>query len=197
MREASSTRDPQDDSLRDLLERARGGSEHARAELVGKLYPEIHARAGWMMQRQPPGHTLQATDLANEVCIKVLASSRQVSWLDHAHALAVACTAMRHVLLDYARNRSRQKRSHGKRLSIDSLLLAYEDRGIDIVELDDALQRFAEVDPEIVRAFEMRVFGGMALEDIAKVLNMPYRQFQSRWNAAKRMVDAELTEGAP
>src|SRR5262245_25922682 len=177
------SRDP---AARDLLfQRVQEGDPAARGELFVLLNDELREMAGKLMKNQPPGHTLQATALVNEVFIKLF-SSTVASWSDSHHVLATAATAMRHVLTDHARKKRALRRSpQGERVPLDFVLPAYEAKAIDLLALDEALRELETFDPEIARVVELRFFAGLELAEISGHVGIPLRTLYRRFDAAK------------
>ena len=175
------TQDPIVDAV---LRRIEGGDAGARAELIELLYADLHGRAARMMRRQRFDHTLQATALLNEACMRLLGD--RAAWNDRAHFLCAAATAMRSVLVDHARSRARQKRTApGERLQLDLLLLEYEQKGVDVEGLDHAIGRLAKFDPAMARACELRYFACLDAAETARVLGLSKRTFERHWSAAR------------
>jgi RNA polymerase sigma factor (TIGR02999 family) len=159
---------------------------------VESLYAELHRLAEQCMLGQPPGHTLQTTALVHEAYLR-LAPKAHLAWEDRARFLATAAKAMRHVLVDHARARSRRKRTPpGQELPLDRIVPAYEDRAHDLVALDEALERLAAFDAPMAQAVELRFFGGISFEECARVLGLPLRTFERRWAAVKAWLRAEV-----
>src|SRR5262245_53798612 len=130
--------------------------------LLGELYAELRARAERFMRGQPRDLTLQTTALVHEACLKIFGHER-LEGADRAHLLALASSAMRSVLVDHARARNREKRlPPGGRIPIDEIQVAYEERAVDLLGLDDALRELATFDPDMSRAVEMHFFGGLS-----------------------------------
>ena len=144
------------------------------------------------MREQRKDHTLQATALVNEAYLR-LHDGRELAATDRIGFLALASTAMRCVLVDHARSRGRDKRQPpGERVPLDALLVAYEDRAVDMLALDEGLERMDAFDPEMARAVEMRFFGGLSAEETAGFLGIPLRTFERRWQAARAWLRAEI-----
>jgi RNA polymerase sigma factor (TIGR02999 family) len=160
--------------------------------LLGELYAELRARAGRFMRGQPRDLTLQTTALVHEACLKIFGCERLESG-DRSHILALASSAMRSVLVDHARARSRVKRSPpGERVPLDELRMAYEERAVDLLALDEALKELATFDSEMARAVELHFFGGLSLENTARALDMPVRTLERRWAATRAWLRAEM-----
>jgi RNA polymerase sigma factor (TIGR02999 family) len=146
------------------------------------------------MRRQSPGHTLQPTALVHEAFLR-LVGSEPVEWRSRAQFFGVAAKAMRSILVDHERARRAAKRGHGAPV----LTLRPEDSGdgagsdLDVEALDEALQRFARIDPDKCRLVELRYFGGLTIEEAAEVLDMSPATVKRHWSAARAWLRRELT----
>ncbi len=161
-------------------------------QLFTTLYDTLRAQARAAMRGQPRSHTLQPTALVNEVFIKL--ANQGAEWHSRAHFLSVAARAMRAILVDHARNKTRQKRkAAGRRVELDGLLVAFEERSLRLLELDAALGRLAELDDRAARIVELRFFGGLAGPDIAEVMGVPLRTVERDWMYARAWLHAELS----
>ncbi len=175
-----------------LLHRMRSGDDEARSELFATLYRELRARAAAWMRTQPPAHTLQATALVHEACLKLLAGDPG-PFQDRAHFLAVAASAMRSALVDHARRKRSVKRSSGRaQVPLDGVVLSFEERSLDVVALDEAIEKLARMDEPMARAVELAYFGGLPQAEIAGLLELPLRTFQRHWQATRAWLHAEL-----
>src|SRR5262245_9114324 len=129
-----------------MLATLSDGDHAAAAELLPLVYDELRKLAGGLLDRQRPGHTLQATALVHEVYLR-LASDGSRKWEDRAHFFRVAAIAMRHILVNHARGRAAQKRSgSGKRVPLDEAIDTFQENATDLLLLDDCLTRLAEFD---------------------------------------------------
>ncbi len=178
---------------------ARGGA-FSRRRLMGEeregilaeLYADLRARAERCMRGQPPDLTLQTTALVHEACLKLFGRERLESE-DRGHLLALASSAMRSVLVDHARARNRLKRSApGKSVPLDGISVAFEERAVDLLALQEALERLAGFDPPMARAVDLAFFGGLSLEETARLLELPQRTFERRWAATRAWLRAEI-----
>jgi RNA polymerase sigma factor (TIGR02999 family) len=170
-----------------VLQRLREGDENAREELLEALYAELHSLARRQLAAERADHTLQSTALVNEAWIRLVDQTR-VQWQSRAHFLAVASQAMRRILVDYARKTRSQKRGGDTpRLS----LTAAENVGVspneqvDVLDLEDALERLQAEHPEHAQVVEMRFFGGMTAKEAAEALGVTERTAERRWRFAR------------
>ena|SRR5579871_5066319 len=151
-----------------LLDKMRAGDPSALSQLVAALYDELRRIARRELRGQRPDHTLQTTALVHEVYLK-LVGAHDRAFADRAHFLAVAARAMRHVLVDYARARSTQKRANPGQAALELPDNATMGR-VEILDLDAALNGLAREDQSLAQLIEMRYFGGMTAEETAQVL---------------------------
>ena len=170
----------------------RGGNATALDQLIGVVYPELHRIAHRYMRRQSGGHSLQTTALVNEVYLKLIDSDR-VNWHDRDHFFAICSQLMRRILVDSARRRQSQKRG-GDRLQVtlDDGAAMTDGNAIDVVALDEALRRLAELSPRQAQIVELRYFGGLTEEQVAATLNISSRTVRRDWNVARAWLYREL-----
>jgi RNA polymerase sigma-70 factor (ECF subfamily) len=166
----------------------------ARDRLVPLVYEELRRLAHHYMRNEREGHTLQTTALVNELYLR-LAGIDAVGWQDRAHFFAMAATLMRRVLVDYARQRGRDKRGGGLSvISLDDNVIAPQ-RAVDVIALDEALERLAAVDPQQGRVVELRFFAGLSVKETAEALNISPATVKRDWATAKLWLYNELTTG--
>jgi RNA polymerase sigma factor (TIGR02999 family) len=166
----------------------------ARDQLVPIVYGELRRLAHHYMRGERAGHTLETTALVNEAYVR-LAGIDAMQWRDRAHFFAMAATLMRRVLVDYARQRGREKRGAGVTLtSLDDSIVAPE-AAVDVVALDLALERLAAVDPQQSRVVELRFFAGMSVQETADALGISPATVKRDWVTAKLWLYNELTTG--
>jgi RNA polymerase sigma factor (TIGR02999 family) len=174
-------------TIRQLLEESRcDDGEHAASRLIPMVYNELRALARAMMGSERSGHTLQATAVVNEAFVRLLGRNGEVDCQDRLHFFRLASREMRHVLVEHARARNRQKREGDrKRTPLGQVTVIAEDRTIDLLALDEALARLAETDPEKVAIVEMRFFGGLDSQEIASALGISRSTVDRKWAVAK------------
>jgi RNA polymerase sigma factor (TIGR02999 family) len=161
-------------------------------DVLRAVYRDLHALAERHMQRERSDHTLQPTALVHEVWIK-LDPERQRGWESKQHFLAVAARAMRQVLVDHARVRRAAKRPPlGERLPLEQVLIEVEGRSLDLMALDEALQRLAAKEAELARIVELRFFGGLTNQETGQVLGLSERQVEGAWVTARGWLAREL-----
>ena len=164
-------------------------------ELIDELYDELRSQARRYMQRQPVGHTLQPTALVNEAVIK-LYQGRRRDWTSEQHFLAVAATAMLHVLVDYARAKQRKKRkAPGERVPLDAILVHFEDQQVDVIDLQEKLGELEAIDEHGRRGaaiVRLRAFAGFTMEQIAQHLGLSKRTVEREFLFARAWLHEAL-----
>ncbi len=157
-------------------------------DLFPLVYDEMRRLARAMMNRQAPGHSLQPTDLVHNVFLK-LTASENASWENKKHFMAVAARAMRCILVDHARAKSRKKRKAGdKRVPLDEWLEDLQKDGLDMISLNEYLESLEKQDPRAVQVVEMRYFGGFKTEEIAQALGVSQRTVDRNWVFARSWI---------
>lgn len=174
-------------------------SDRARSvdTLLPDIYSELRALAAHYLKAERPGHTIQATALVNEAYLRLVDQSR-VEWKGKTHFFSVAALAMRRILVDHARARLRDKRDGGlQRVTfVEDLFgdradeVAFE----DILALDEALTKLADLDERQARLVEQRFFGGMTVTEAAAELGISKRSAENDWTHAKAWLRRALTE---
>lgn len=175
-----------------LLNEWAEGNQTAADKLFPLIERELHHIAQTHMRRQPPGHILQTTALVNEAYVKLVGGGVK-SWKDRKHFFAAASTAMRHILVDYARKELAEKRGSGKAdLPLDEALAVPVQDSSWLIALDDALSSFARLDPRAARVVELRFFGGLSVEETAKVVGVSKATIQNDSKAARLWLMREI-----
>jgi len=172
------------------------GDRKALDDLTPLVYLELKKLAENNLRRERAGHTLQPTALAHEAYIKLI-NQQNVRWQNRAHFFAVASQAMRRILVDHARARLAGKRgSGGAIVSLDEGVDVSDQRADQLLALDDALKRLAELDPKKGRVVELKYFGGMTLEEMAEVLGVSRAKVIREWRMAKAWLYGELNKSS-
>jgi RNA polymerase sigma factor (TIGR02999 family) len=183
---------PADPKLTQLLERARQGDRQAMDAALEHLHDEIKAIARQRMRACAPAHTLQPTALVNEALLRM--GGREEPWESRGHFLGVAAMAMRSILADHARARRAAKRGGDrKREPLDAATAWFEENHLDLLALDEAMTRFAEVDPRACRIVEMRYFAGLTQAQIAEAMGLSLATVERDWAAARGWLRRELS----
>jgi RNA polymerase sigma factor (TIGR02999 family) len=175
----------------ELLQAWTAGDNEAREHAVALVYAELRRRAAFHLRHERPGYTLQPTALVHEAYLR-LAGQRGVTWQSRAQFLAVASQMMRRILVDRARARRAARRS-GRWTQIaldddDVNALPLLPPHVDILSLDDALERLSVSHPRKCRIAELRFFGGLTLEETGEVLQMSSKTVQRDWEAARALL---------
>ncbi len=179
----------------ELLSQYRGGKREALDVLVPIVYGELRKIAAGYLRGERSNNSLQPTALVHEAYIR-LVDQREVEWQNRAHFFGVAAQVMRRLLVDHARGRNRHKRGGGM------LLLPLEehdvagpepDQEVDLIALDDALVRLAELSPQQGRIVELRYFGGLSIEETAEVLDVSTMTVKRGWAMARAWLHREIT----
>jgi RNA polymerase sigma factor (TIGR02999 family) len=165
-------------------------------EVVALAYHELrriaHHRLATRDRDGGNGRTLSTTALVNEAYLKLSEQSR-ANWRDHSHFLAVASLAMRHVIVDRARERAALKRGGARRrITLDDVDLAVDDQPDVVLQIDDALERIATVEPRVVKVVECRFFGGLSEKETADALGLTHRTVQRDWVKARVLLRRAL-----
>jgi RNA polymerase sigma-70 factor (ECF subfamily) len=178
----------------ELLVAWSNGDQTALDKLVPLIYAELHRLARRYMRQAGLGHTLQTTALVNEAYLR-LVRQQQVNWKNRAHFFAVSAKSMRHILVDMARGRGRQRRGGDvPHVSFDEAFLFSPARAADLVALDDALTALAVLDERKSRIIELQFFGGLTLDETAEVLGVSHATVEREWKRAKAWLSTELNQ---
>ena len=167
-----------------LLLKWREGDQHALEALVPLVYEELHDIAHRCLQRERAGHTLQSAALVHEAYLR-LVKQGPPDVENRKHFVAVAAKLMRQILVDYARARSAAKRGADCRVVVDGALGTSKNQSADVIALDDALKRLAELDEQQSQIVEVRFFGGLTIGETACVLGISPATVKRDWNVAK------------
>lgn len=183
-------------NVTELLLKWNAGDEQAQGQLMAALYDDLHRSARIYLSRERRGHTLQPTALVNEAYLRLI-DQHHVEWKNRAHFLGVAAQMMRRILVDYARSRAADKRGgEAVRVTLDAALNLAEDKDIDLILLDDALQTLATLDERQSKIVELRFFGGLSVEETAEALDLSVATVMRDWRIAKMWLFRELQKGA-
>ena len=173
------------------------GDQSAFDQLVPLVHQELRVLAERYMRRERPDHTLQATALVNEAYVRLIDVNR-IQWQDRGHFLAVAAQTMRRVLIEFARQRHRQKRGGGAmHVTLSGAADLAHEREPDIVALSDALATLATFDARMGQVVELRFFGGLTVQETADVLHVSPETVMRDWKTAKAWLLRELSPSSP
>ena len=168
------------------------GRERVTGQVVEALYPELRRLAARLMRRERDGHTLQPTAVVHEAFVR-LVNQRTVDWQDRAHFLGIAARVMRQVLIEHARRRGAAKRgADPDRVTLDEALVVGEDPVLGMLALDEVLTRLSAVDPRGAEVAELRIFGGLTVQETAQALGVSVRTVHTDWAMARLWLAREL-----
>ena len=181
-----------------LLVEWQNGSQEALDRLMPLVYGELRAIAGRHLSRERADHTLQSTSLVHEAYFKLI-DQRRVQWQNRAHFLGIAAQMMRRILVDHARTAHRLKRGGPlPMLSLDAAVEAsIPAREIDLLALDQALDRLALIDQQQSRLVELRFFSGLTIEEAAVALGTSPGTVKRDWSTARAWLFREMSRSAP
>ena len=180
------------ENVTELLVAWSDGDEAALDRLTPLVYNELHRLARRYMRREHPGHTLQTSALVNEAYIR-LVHQKDVRWQNRSHFFGVAAQLMRRILVDHARSHGRAKRGgDAHRLSLDATVIMSKEDVVDLVTIDEALTKLANIDPQKARIVEMKFFGGLSSDEVAECLHVSSRTIEREWRKAKAWLKAAL-----
>lgn len=179
-----------------LLLQWRDGDRDSLDELIPIVYDELRKLAAHYLRRERADHTLQPTALVGEAYLR-LVDQKSVDWQNRAHFMGIAARLMRQILVDHHRNRAAAKRGDGaQKLSLDEAIGVGQSPPVDLGELDEALERLAQVAELQARIVELRYFGGLSVEETAEVLSIKPHEVKRGWQFAKAWLHRELSRGS-
>jgi RNA polymerase sigma factor (TIGR02999 family) len=180
-----------------LLQAWGQGHDGALDELLPLVHQELRRLARRYMLGERVGHTLQTTALVNEAYLR-LVNSRRVTWQNRGHFFAILAQLMRRILVDSARAYRSKKRGAGmSKVTLDEGLIGPQEKGYDLIALDDALTVLAEVDRRKSQVVELRFFGGLGAEETAKILGVSPDTVLRDWKLARAWLKREISKGGP
>lgn len=181
-------------TITQLLIRWRNGDQAALHELVPQVYSELRRLAEYYLRQERPSHTLQATALVHEAYLR-LADENEIDWQNRAHFFGIAAARMRHILVDHARSRAAAKRGGGAyRLSLSEVDQLAKQRDVNLLALDEALERLNALDTQKARIVELRYFGGLTIEETAEVLKISPATVKRDWSMARAWLLGEISD---
>ncbi|MDX6406386.1 MAG: hypothetical protein QOH70_3841 [Blastocatellia bacterium] len=176
-----------------LLAEWSEGNQAALDKLYPLVYNELRRLAHGYLRRERKGHTLQTTALINEAYLR-LVDQKYVHWANRSHFFGISAQIMRRILIDHARRYDYAKRGGGaQRISLDEVAIVAKERARSLLMLDEALKSLAEIDPRRSEVVELRYFGGLNNEEIARVLKISENTVTRDWNMARAWLYQELS----
>ena len=180
-------------NITQLLERWGTGNKEVLDELLPIVYDELRRQAARYLRRERIGHTLQTTALIHEAYIR-LVDQRNVRWQNRAHFFGIASQLMRRILVDHARTKKRAKRGGSDiRVSLTDIVASTKAEDLDVIALDEALNRLATIDQQQARVVELRFFSGLTVEETAEVLSISPATVKRDWSMAKAWLHREIS----
>ena len=180
-----------------ILSAIHQGDPHAAEQLLPLVYDELRKLAAQKLAAEKPGQTLQATALVHAAYVRLVDVEKVPDWNSRGHFFAAAAEAMRRILVESARRKSRRK--HGgqlQRVDLDSGCCVTGAPSLDLLALDEALSRLAETEPAKAELVKLRFFAGLTMPDAAAALNISLATAERYWTFAKSWLYAELADGA-
>ena len=181
------------DNITELLVGYSCGDKEALDKLMPMVYDELRRQAARYLRRENVGHTLQTTALIHEAYVR-LVDQRNVKWQNRAHFFGIAAQMMRRILVDHARTKKRAKRGGSDiKVSLADATIPVREQDLDVVALDEALNRLAELDEQQSRIVELRFFSGLTVEETAEVMGISPATVKRDWSMAKAWLHRELS----
>jgi len=181
-----------------LLQKWRGGDDAALAEIAQIVDRELHRLAVSYLRRERTGHTLQPTALVNEAYLRLVGQDAQPDFESRSHFVAIAANHMRQILVDHARRHRAAKRGAGVTLmALDDAHAVSEPLSVDLLALDEALSKLADVDARKARAMELKFFGGLQMAEIAAVLNISVKTVEKDVRLGAAWLRSALSAAPP
>ena len=184
---------PSPSKVTQLLHDWSDGDREALDKLLPIVYEELRRQAARYLQRERPRHTLHTTALIHEAYLRLI-DQKDVRWQNRAHFFGIAAQLMRRILVDHARSRQAAKRGGSDiKLPLEEGMIVAE-REVNLVALDEALDRLAAIDPQQSRVVELRFFSGLSVEETAEVIGVSTRTIKRDWNVEKAWLRREISE---
>jgi RNA polymerase sigma factor (TIGR02999 family) len=176
-----------------ILERVEHGDGKAAEQLLPLVYEEMRKLAAAKMANEPAGHTLQPTALVHEAWLRLAGPREGQAWENRGHFFAAAAEAMRRILIESARRKSRLKRGgQQERVDLDQVQLATESDPATVLSIDQALERLAKAHPQKAELVKLRFFVGLSLPEAARALNLSETTAKRHWAFARAWLYGEL-----
>lgn len=175
-----------------LLMEFKNGSKKAYDQLFPLVYEKLRQMAHYQLKREDRNHTYSKTDLVHEAYFKLI-NQNDVQWQDRAHFYAIAARSMRQILIDHARKKLADKRGgSGEPQTYIDEIMRVEHQAEELIHIDEALNRLADLDDRMAKVVEFRYFGEMTFEDIADVMDLSSRTVKRDWAQARGWLYKEL-----
>lgn len=182
-------------SVTQILARIQEGDRRAAGELMPLVYEELRKLAEVRLANERAGHTLQATALVHEAYLRLVGDEDRPVWENRRHFFGAAAEAMRRILIESARRRAALKRGEGgAKVPLEEAYLVIEEPDVDLLALDEALERLGETDPPAAELVRLRYFAGLTHPEAADVLGLPLRTVERTWSYARAWLLRALQE---
>jgi RNA polymerase sigma-70 factor, ECF subfamily len=175
-----------------LLQQLREGDREAADRLVPLLFRELHDLARIYLNRERPGHTLQPTALVNEAYLRLIGNQAR-GWECRSHFIGVAASVMRRLLIDHARRKQSEKRQAPEAGSADYMT---REQAEELLTLNIALDRLAQINERYAKVVELRFFGGLSIEETAEALQVAPMTIKRDWVAARAWLKQQVRPSA-
>jgi RNA polymerase sigma factor (TIGR02999 family) len=170
------------------------GNQDVLEKLMPLVYKELRRLARQYLNKEREGHTLLTTDLVHEAYLR-LVDQKRVQWQNRAHFFGIAAQLMRRILVDHARGKNRVKRGAGaQQVSLNEVAMVVVDSKVDILAIDEALRRLAEIDERKAKVVELRFFGGLEIDEVAEFLELSPITVSRDWKMAKAWLHRALSD---
>lgn len=183
---------PEAGRITQLLNSYIDGDKAVLDEMLPLVYDELRRIASHYMARENAGHTLQPTALVHEAYMR-LVSQRSANWRNRSQFYGLAANMMRRILVNHAVAKKAEKRGAGGKVAIDEVTLFFDEQNLDLLDLDESLQRLAELDEEKCRVVELKFFGGLTTDEIAEFTGRSTRSIERDWLFARSWLYSELS----
>jgi RNA polymerase sigma-70 factor, ECF subfamily len=182
---------PKTQEVTQLLQSLNAGDRQAVDALVPLVYAELRKLAAHYLKGERGEHTLQPTALVHEAFLRLV--EQETAWQNRAHFFAMAANLMRRILVDYARGHSAEKRGGAtEKISLEDAFVFVKEKPSEMIALDEALEELAKIDPRRSRVVELKFFGGLNHEEIAKVLGVHVNTVLRDWNLARAWLKTQM-----
>lgn len=179
-----------------LLVKWRNGDKSALDEMTPVLYEELRRVARRLLSAERSDHTLQPTALVHEAYLRLI-DQHSVDWRNRAHFLGVAATMMRRILINHAKaNQAAKREGFAEALSLEDALGVFTNPQVDLLDLDQTLDRLTKLDPQQAKVVELRYFGGLSIEETAEVLSISTATVKREWGTARLWLLQQMEGGA-
>jgi RNA polymerase sigma factor (TIGR02999 family) len=180
----------------ELLAKWRAGEEESLRRLVPLVYGELRPIAHRHLRNERSDHTLQTTALVHQASL-CLMKQQPMDFQNREHFFALSASLMRQILVQYARRRNAVKRNGGNKLPLDNAMTLFPNQSVDLVVLDEALNDVAKLDAQQARIVELWFFGGLSIEEAARVLNVSLATVKRRWATPRVWLCKQVSRAGP